>query len=322
MNYGRLEAKSQSEPEPELPQDPDAIGSSKSATKSKSKLKLLLLVIGIGLIIAAAVSVTVALSLRSNSSRGGSGSMIHPQPTKAISRVCSRTLYQNLCVNSFVDFPGALTASDKDLVHISVNMTLRRVGKALYASTDFNNMEMSARVRSAYSDCLELLEESMEQLEQSLTTVAPSSSSPSTYSFDDVMTWLSASLTNQETCTDGLSDAEEGEVKDLMKDKVKDLAEMVSNSLAIYSSSKSDTSEGDDIGVQDPRRRLMSSPEMFPEWVSKKERNLMEMPAAAIQADVVVSKDGNGTCKTIKEAIKMAPEKSSRRFIIYVKAGR
>lgn len=258
--------------------------------------------------------------------------MVRPQPTKAISRVCSRTLYQNLCVNSFLDFPGSLTASVKDLVHISVNMSLQRVGSALYTSTDINNVEMSSRVRSAYNDCVELLEESVEQLSRSLTTVAPSSSGETNGdaqfvgSTDDVMTWLSASLTNQDTCTDGLSEAEDGEVKNLMQEKLKDLSELVSNSLAIYSSA-SDDDDFDEAPIENRRRRLMSEPsgkpsQEFPEWVSKKERRLLQLPATAIQADIVVSQDGNGTCKTIKEAIKKAPQHSSRRFIIYVKSGR
>ncbi|XP_076944954.1 putative pectinesterase/pectinesterase inhibitor 61 [Bidens hawaiensis] len=320
MNYGRLEAKSQSEreqPEPELP-----------ATKSKSWLQKILLIVGILLIVASALTVGLAIGLRSNSSGNGSGSITRPKPTKAISRVCSRTLYQNLCVNSFLDFPGSLSASDKDLVHISVNMTLGHVGRALYASTDFNNMEMSTRVRSAYDDCLELLEDSVDQLQQSLMTVAPDGDThaPRVGTSDDVMTWLSASLTNQDTCTDGLTDAEEGEVKNLMKDKLKDLSELVSNTLAIYSSENAGN-DYNGITVQNRRKLLKensgeASPE-FPEWMSWKERKLMEMPAATIQADIIVSKDGgNGTFKTIKEAIKKAPEKSSRRFIIYVKAGR
>ncbi|KAL8223996.1 hypothetical protein R6Q57_019471 [Mikania cordata] len=308
MNYDRLDAKSQST---------CATGSSetdKRPTKSKWKPKLLLIIVGIILIVTSAVSVALVVTLRRKSSGDGSASAIHPLPTKAISRVCSRTLYQNLCVNSLVDFPGSLSASEHELVHISVNVTLRRVGTALYAATDINNLDMSTRVRSAYNDCLELLEESIEQLQQSLTTVGNGN-----VDYDDVMTWLSASLTNQDTCTEGLSESEEGEVKNLMQEKVKDLSELVSNSLAIYSSSASELG-GTPV---ENRRRLMTeySPE-FPEWVGKKERNLMQMPAAAIQADIVVSKDGNGTCNTIKEAIKRAPEKSSRRFIIYVKAGR
>ncbi|KAJ0964916.1 hypothetical protein J5N97_026054 [Dioscorea zingiberensis] len=46
------------------------------------------------------------------------------------------------------------------------------------------------------------------------------------------------------------------------------------------------------------------------------------MPAGAIHADMVVSKNGNGTYKSIADAVKAAPEYSSRRIIIYVTAGR
>lgn len=62
--------------------------------------------------------------------------------------------------------------------------------------------------------------------------------------------------------------------------------------------------------------------EGFPRWLGRRERRLLQMPVAEIQADLVVSKDGNGTCKTITEAIKKAPEYSDRRTIIYVRAGR
>lgn len=314
MNYGKLEKKSQFQTE--------SLDQPKPIKKSTTKLKPLL-IIGFTLIVAAALAVTLAVTLRPKSSGNRSGSMTHPKPTKAISRVCSRTLYQNLCVNSFLDFPGSLVASDKQLVHISVNMTLQRVGRAYYSSTDINNVEMSSRVRSAYNDCLELLEDSVDQLQSSLTSVSPSGDNNNQQrvgSTEDVMTWLSASLTNHDTCTEGLTDVEDGQVKELMTDKLKDLSELVSNSLAIYSASSDDNDLGA-IPIENRRRRLMSSD--FPDWVSKKDRRLMEMPAGVIQADVIVSKDGkNGTCKTIEEAIKKAPQKSSRRFIIYIMAGR
>ncbi|XP_071732610.1 probable pectinesterase/pectinesterase inhibitor 61 [Rutidosis leptorrhynchoides] len=329
MNYGRLDPPNSQLSQPELTQPPKPI------PKSKSKVKLLVFT-AIILIVAAAVTVTLGVILRSkSSSRSSSG--IRPKPTKAISRVCSRTLYQNLCVNSLVDFPGSLVASDKELVHISVNMTLQHVGKALYTSTDINNLDMDTHVRSAYNDCLELLEDSIDQLQHSLTIVAPGEpGSPGATddsdalgrvgSPEDIMTWLSASLTNQDTCTDGLSEAEESVVKDKMSDKLKDLSELVSNSLAIYSSvGDGDGEEYGGVPTQNRRRRLMSedSSGEFPGWMSRKDRRLMQTPAIGIQADIVVSKDGgNGTCKTIEEAIKKAPEKSKRRFIIYVKAGR
>ncbi|CAA0826422.1 Probable pectinesterase/pectinesterase inhibitor 34 [Striga hermonthica] len=105
-----------------------------------------------------------------------------------------------------------------------------------------------------------------------------------------------------------------------MSDRLKDLSEIVSNSLSIYAA-------GDDFsGVPIQNRRLMSEErgrQDFPIWLSRRDRALLDLEPAAIGADIVVSKDGgNGTVKTISEAIKKAPEHSSRRFIIHVRAGR
>lgn len=60
----------------------------------------------------------------------------------------------------------------------------------------------------------------------------------------------------------------------------------------------------------------------FPVWLKRRERRLLSLPVTTIQADVIVSKDGNGTVKTISEALKKIPEYGNRRFIIYIKQGR
>lgn len=106
-----------------------------------------------------------------------------------------------------------------------------------------------------------------------------------------------------------------------MTNNIKDLSELVSNCLAIFSNSGA----GDDFaGVPiHNKRRLMTMPENdFPIWLRKRERRLLGLPVSALQADVIVSKDGNGTVKTISEALKMIPEYGNRRFIIYIRQGR
>ncbi|KAJ0558935.1 putative pectinesterase [Helianthus annuus] len=303
MEYGRLGSH---QPGRNAPLKPLSSTSSAGPTPNSSSktIKFVLLIAAFILVVASLVSVGLVVRLRTKHS-GGS----HPRPTQAMSRVCSQTRYKDLCLSSLLNFPGSLTASDKDMVHISVNMTLQHVGRALYTSAEISNLEMDTHVRSAYEDCLELLEDSVDQLTQSLQSVQGGGSS------EDVMTWLSAALTNQDTCAEGLSEVENGYVKQQMDEKLKDLSELVSNCLAIYAAA------GDDfkgVPIQHRRRRLMS----FPKWLSREERRLLQAPVAGIQADIVVSSDGSGTCKTIAEAIKKAPENSGRRIIIYVKAGR
>ncbi|KAL6500949.1 putative pectinesterase/pectinesterase inhibitor 34 [Orobanche hederae] len=289
----------------------------------KSKLKLLLIVTAI-LLVASAVSAAIALAIRNRDGIGGA-SLHNRRPSQAMSRTCSRTRYPTLCVNSLLDFPGAIAASDEDLVHISVNLTLRKVGRALYSASDITNLDMNPHVRSAQADCLELLDDSVDLLSRSLTSIAPGGEP--TGSTQDVLTWLSAALTNQDTCAEGLDELESGDVKSQMSDRLKDLFELVSNSLAIYSAA---ADGGDDdfsgVPIQNRGRRLMSEETEqsdFPIWLSRRERVLLDLSALAINADIIVSKDGrNGMYKTIAEAIKRAPEHSNRRFIIYVRAGR
>ena len=109
-----------------------------------------------------------------------------------------------------------------------------------------------------------------------------------------------------------------------MANNLKDLSELVSNCLSIFSARAGDDFTG--VPIQNRRRLMLSEHNEvsgnFPKWLSRMDRQLLSLPASMIQADIVVSKDGNGTYKTISEAIKKVPDYSSRRIIIYVRAGR
>ncbi|XP_022773879.1 probable pectinesterase/pectinesterase inhibitor 34 [Durio zibethinus] len=295
--------------------------------KNKKRKLVCVSVIALAMIVVSAVCAGLLIGLRG----GGAdpvGTQIRRKPTQAISKTCSKTRFPSLCVNSLLEFPGSLTASEQDLVHISFNMTLQHFSKALYLTTSLFYVLMDTRVRSAYDDCLELLEDSVDALSRSLSSVIPSRDDDKKGgSNQDVMTWLSAALTNQDTCTEGF-DGVSGAAKDQVAEKLKDLSELVSNCLSIFVASGGD----DFAGVPIHNRRLLASydgisganvhEENFPKWLGRKERELLNTPVSAIQADIIVSKDGNGTVKTITEAIKKAPEHSPRRIIIYVRAGR
>jgi len=122
---------------------------------------------------------------------------------------------------------------------------------------------MNPYIRAAYTDCLELLDNSVDALARALTSTVPSSSSKgavkplTSSSTEDVLTWLSAALTNQDTCAEGFADTS-GDVKDQMTHNLKDLSELVSNCLAIFSAGGGDDFSGVPIGN---RRRLMTMPE-------------------------------------------------------------
>uniref|UniRef100_A0A2P2J6L2 pectinesterase n=1 Tax=Rhizophora mucronata TaxID=61149 RepID=A0A2P2J6L2_RHIMU len=329
MEYGKLRPTEPGGSSRSASTEYAASSASSSSTSSRRWKIILLSLISFALIIASAVSAAVLITMR----RGVSGQRdpsTARKPTQAISKTCGRTLYPNLCVNTLLDFPGSTVASERDLVHISLNMTLQHFNRALYLSSAISYLNMDKLSRSAYEDCLELLDDSVDALSRSLSIVAPQADGrlrSVSGSSQDVVTWLSSALSNQDTCTEGLADVR-GVVKDQMADKLKDLSEIVSNCLAIFSGS----STGDFSGVPiENRRRLMHADtsggvdinaDVFPSWLSKRERKLLTLPVSVMRADMIVSKDGNGTYKTISEAIKKAPEYSKKRTVIYVTAGR
>ncbi|EEF45717.1 Pectinesterase PPE8B precursor, putative [Ricinus communis] len=318
LDYGRLGPSDQGGAGPSTGLDDHQSQHAMPPQRPHRKKIILLSFFSLALIIASAVSATLLIGLRTRAS-GKPSPLVARKPTQAISKTCGKTRFPALCVNSLLDFPGSLTASEQDLVHISFNMTLQHFTKALYLSSTISYLQMDTRVRSAFDDCLELLDDSVDALSRSLSAVAPSSGATNGRpqpigSNQDVVTWLSAALTNHDTCMEGFEELS-GSVKDQMAAKLRDLSELVSNCLAIFSASDSDDFSG--VPIQN-RRRLMDADtskqnaEGFPSWLGRRERKLLTMPISAIQADIIVSQDGNGTYKTIAEAIKKAPEKNGK----------
>lgn len=142
MEYGRL-----GKPEPSGGSASRSLTIESTHAPQKSKLKLLLIVAAT-LIAASAVSAAIVVVVIRNEVDSEGGERLHyHRPSQAMSRACSKTRYPNLCVNSLIDFPGATAASGKDLVHISVNMTLQKFGRALYFASEIGNLNMNPHVR-------------------------------------------------------------------------------------------------------------------------------------------------------------------------------
>jgi pectinesterase inhibitor-like protein len=262
-------------------------------------------------ILIAAVSISVLVRTRSRPTISGP----NRAPTDVIKRACGLTRYNDVCMNSFMQFPGAMEVSPQELVQLSMNMTHQRVGQALYDITALATTDMTPLSRSAYDSCMELLYDSYHHLEKSISTSLSSASSS-----DDVLTWLSAVVTNQDTCEEELEQSRDTFLKPQMISHFKELSKLLSNNLAIYSNQDFST-----ISTQNKKRRKLlstsDSSNEFPNWVKKSDRMLLQVPASEIQADMIVSKHGKGTYKKIRDAVEAVPNYNSRRIIIYIKAG-
>ncbi|KAK1279905.1 putative pectinesterase/pectinesterase inhibitor 16 [Acorus gramineus] len=230
---------------------------------------------------------------------------INPSHTSASSIVvtaCKTSLHPSTCESSLASLAGTTThdKSPKELFDLSVQFAM---GQAHSALSSVYNLTLSGLGKpTGLDDCLELLDLSQSQLSDALD---PSKT------WDDVHTWLSAAMTNQDTCVDGLQSMGRSTVRDSVEAQAQSLARYISNSLALHVSIA-------DGGHQHVEHRMNGG---FPGWVMERDRRLLEAAPVEIEADAVVAKDGSGTHRTIGEAIASLAGGGGGRSTVYVKAG-
>ncbi|KAL3740672.1 hypothetical protein ACJRO7_021878 [Eucalyptus globulus] len=225
-----------------------------------------------------------------------------------LARICSKARDQARCralVSEIVPYSAASFLSDDKLLQVFIKKMAIRTGNAVEAVKDVRRRVNYPREEAALADCVELMEMSVDRLEDSTRSLQEQKSSA------DVHTWLSSSLTNYITCLDGFEGS--SSAKSSIKPILSDLISRARTSLAMFVSTSSPEGRRPDV--------LESLIGDFPSWVTRKDHRLLQSLVNAVNADVVVAKDGTGKFKTVKEAIAAAPSKVQTRYVIYVKKG-
>ncbi|KAL3645238.1 hypothetical protein CASFOL_010418 [Castilleja foliolosa] len=278
--------------------------------KARQRITIIALssIVLIAIVIATVVGVTQT-NKNNNKSETRSSST-----SSSIKAICDTTLYPDSCYTSLSPLFKNGKVNPHDLFKLSVQVAIDELSTASKKFVENGAKQLNITDKptlSAINSCQELFSLALDHLNNSLSI----KDAKLLDSFDDLMTWLSSAGTYQQTCIDDLETASSGTSR-FASENFKNSNEYTSNSLAILSSFEQSI---DALGSIGGRRRLMSLD--GPGWVSGKDRRLLQSPSSKIKADAVVAKDGSGKYKTIKAALAAVPEKSEKRFVIYVKKG-
>lgn len=227
----------------------------------------------------------------------------------ATASICNQTPYPELC-NSFM---ASTTTSNKnqfiELRDSAISVTFDRAEQTYRAISAMDVSSFEERAKSAWADCLELYEDSVNQINRSLNSAIPKTE-------NDIQTWLSAALTNHQTCKNGFLDFNLPSYLIFFPFAETNISKFLSNSLAINKATSA-TSLSSEENLKG--RRLLTHDD-FPDWMLVTDRKLLQ---AAPKADLVVAKDGSGDYMTISEAVAASVKRRSgtSRFVIHVKSG-
>lgn len=241
---------------------------------------------------------------------------------KAIESICQPTTYQDTCIESLESSSAANATDPKELIQASLGITIDHLRDAMRNSTLLKEMEKDPRSKEAMNDCQLLAERAMKDLNRTLEQFSEFDLTDLDNWLADLKTWLSGSLTYQQTCLDGFEDIP-GDYQDKMKHVLTTSMHLTSNALAMVTEISSVLSNLGVEGVSSSsKRRLLGyGDEMAPDWVDIGRHRLLTAKRSEIKPDLVVAKDGSGKYKTINEALEDIPRNSNKTFVLYIKEG-
>ncbi|KAJ6947098.1 pectin methylesterase [Populus alba x Populus x berolinensis] len=282
------------------------------------KNKRLLLASFAALFLVATIAAVVA---GVNSHKNGENEGAHA----VLKSACSSTLYPELCFSAIATVPGVTSnlASLKDVIELSINLTTKTVQQNYFTVEKLiAKTKLTKREKTALHDCLETIDETLDELHEAQVDISgyPNKKSLKEQA-DSLITLLSSAITNQETCLDGFShDGADKKVRKALLKGQTHVEKMCSNALAMIKN-MTDTDIANEL--QNTNRKLLEEKDgnerVWPEWMSVADRRLLQ--SSSVTPNVVVAADGSGDYKTVSEAVAAAPKKSSKRYIIQIKAG-
>ncbi|KAI3517577.1 hypothetical protein L1887_16792 [Cichorium endivia] len=162
-------------------------------------------------------------------------SAIEKTNTEFIRTSCSLTTYPTLCFNSLSTQAGAIQTSPQLLAQTALSVTLdttRTTSSAMVKLSKVNGM--TPREIAAMKDCVELMSDSVYELKRSLDEMSRPGSKDLRLVMSDVQTWVSAAMTNEDTCTEGF--VNDPKMKSVVRGKIVNVAHLTSNALALVNS--------------------------------------------------------------------------------------
>ncbi|KAJ0988643.1 hypothetical protein J5N97_006999 [Dioscorea zingiberensis] len=151
---------------------------------------------------------------------------------------CQSTLYPDLCFTSLARYAASVRSDPVRLAWLAANVTLGRLrAVSSHVSALRRTGAGESRTTAALSDCAEMLGDAVDLARSSVAEIgklaAPSTAGTEiAWRVSNAQTWMSAVMTNEDTCTDGFVSVP-GPMKTDICGRIRWAREYTSNALAL-----------------------------------------------------------------------------------------
>ncbi|OVA19376.1 Pectinesterase inhibitor domain [Macleaya cordata] len=161
--------------------------------------------------------------------------------TDFIRTSCNATLYPDLCYTSLSGYSNAVQQNPGQLARVAIRISLSKAHQMTsYISNITNQTHFGSdpKTIAALHDCHSTFNDAVYQIKRSLKQMFHLNHGGGSFRFlmSNVQTWMSAALTNEETCTDGFELAPNGPMKSDVCNQALIAKKFASNALALVNS--------------------------------------------------------------------------------------
>lgn len=138
--------------------------------------------------------------------------------------------FADICLRTLSSYGGS-ASTPRDLALAAVRVSIAHVHKA----SDFlsNLKGIARRERGALADCVEQMGDSVDELSKTLSALKSlHRGGDFRWQMSNAETWVSAALSNEETCLDGFKEIS-GDVRSDVRRNITNVARVTSNALSL-----------------------------------------------------------------------------------------
>ncbi|XP_009767669.1 pectinesterase inhibitor 9 [Nicotiana sylvestris] len=163
----------------------------------------------------------------------------NPDAIKFIRVSCKATLYPVLCVQCLSAYANTVKQSEQQLARAALSVSLSKAkSTTIFVSKLTKIRGLKPREKQAVKDCFDTMSDSVDQINKSIPELGQTGHFAAGQDFmwhvSNVQTWVSAAMTDENTCLDGFSGpGMNGNVKAVLRSRILHLAQVTSNALAL-----------------------------------------------------------------------------------------
>ncbi|KAG6655454.1 hypothetical protein CIPAW_05G217500 [Carya illinoinensis] len=154
---------------------------------------------------------------------------------KYIITSCNSTTYPQLCYSSLSPYASKIKANPKKLCKTSLSVGLEAAQNAssIVSKQLKQKGSLTSSETAVIKDCVVNIKKSIDELRESLDAMDKLSGWDKEFQMSNIKTWVSAALTDENTCLDGFEEGQEisEKVKNKVRKRILEVARLTSNAL-------------------------------------------------------------------------------------------